>query len=302
MDLDARVRIAAFNFLAEQNRLLGEVLPRTLLSNGFQFEGRQVRLLGPQGIFKPAILPELPLSITTVPTVEGKDRPYEDEIGDDGLIRYRYRGTNPDHHENVGLRKAMARQIPLIHFQGVIPGRYMPLWPAFVVGDDHSSLSFTVAVEDRGIKVDEVQAGVETDLRRRYVTTATRRRLHQHAFRQRVLRAYREHCAVCRLRHVELLEAAHILPDTHPRGEAVVPNGLALCKLHHAAFDSNILGIRPDYTVDIRLDVLEEIDGPMLRHGLQEFQGQRLRIVPSAHRLRPSQEFLEERYALFRVG
>jgi hypothetical protein len=36
---------------------------------------------------------------------------------------------------------------------------------------------------------------------------------------------------------VELLDAAHILPDGHPKGEPVVPNGLALCKLHHAAFD-----------------------------------------------------------------
>jgi putative restriction endonuclease len=126
-------------------------------------------------------------------------------------------------------------------------------------------------------------------LSRRYLTDA-------------VLRADAEHCTVCRLGHVELLEAAHILPDTHPRGEAVVPNGLALCKLHHAAFDANILGIRPDYTVDLRLDVLEEIDGPMLKHGLQGFQGQRLRVVPSAARLKPNREFLEERYALFRSG
>ena len=77
MDLDARVHVAAFNFLAEQTRLRGEVLPRTLLARGFPFEGKQVRLIGPQGIFKPAILPELPLTITTVPTVEGQARPYE---------------------------------------------------------------------------------------------------------------------------------------------------------------------------------------------------------------------------------
>ena len=304
MDLDARVRTAAFNFLADQTRLLGEVLDRTLLSSGFQFEGSQVRLIGPQGIFKPAILQELPLTITTVPTVEGQERPYEDQIGENGLIVYRYRGTNPDHHENVGLRLAMARQTPLIHFIGVVPGKYMALWPVFIVGDDPGNLSFTVAVEDRDISVSAVSAEdtAETALRRRYVTTAARRRLHQHAFRQRVLRAYTEHCTVCHLRHVELLEAAHILPDTHPRGEAVVPNGLALCKLHHAAFDANILGIRPDYTVDLRLDVLEEIDGPMLKHGLQGFQGKRLRVVPSAAHLKPNRAFLEERYSLFRSG
>ena len=222
MELDARVRLAAFNFLAEQTRLLGEVLPRTVLAQGFAFEGRQVRLIGPQGIFKPAILPELPLTITTVPTVEGQERPYEDEIGEDGLILYRYRGTDPDHHENVGLRKAMARQTPLIHFHRVVPSRYMALWPGYIVGDDPGRLSFTVAVEDRNVSLTAVSAEdtAETDLRRRYVTTATRRRLHQYAFRQRVLRAYTEHCSVCLLRHVELLEAAHILPDTHPRGEA----------------------------------------------------------------------------------
>ena len=179
MDLDARVRVAAFNFLAEQTRLLGEVLPRTLLAQGFPFEVAQVRLLGPQGIFKPAVLPELPLTITTVPTVEGEARPYEDEIGADGLILYRYRGTDPDHHENVGLRRAMASQTPLIHFIGVVPGKYMALWPVFIVGDDQANLTFTVAVEDRDIRLSAVPAEdtAETALRRRYVTTATR----QHA-------------------------------------------------------------------------------------------------------------------------
>lgn len=78
-----------------------------------------------------------------------------------------------------------------------------------------------------------------------------------------------------------------------------MPNGLALCKLHHAAFDSYILGIRPDYSVEIRSDVLREADGPMLRHGLQGFQGSRI-LVPKADGLKPRREFLEERYALFR--
>ncbi len=58
---------------------------------------------------------------------------------------------------------------------------------------------------------------------------------------------------MCRLRHEELLEAAHILPDGHPQGLAVVPNGLALCKLHHAAFDSYIIGVTPDLEVSEQL-------------------------------------------------
>ena len=50
-DLDARVRTQAFQFLTEQTRLPGEVIPRDLLERGFDFEGRRVPLIGPQGIF-----------------------------------------------------------------------------------------------------------------------------------------------------------------------------------------------------------------------------------------------------------
>ena len=82
--------------------------------------------------------------------------------------------------------------------------------------------------------------------RRAYLTDTFRRRLHQVAFRERVLRAYAERCALCRLRHQELLDAAHITPDSDAEGEPVIGNGVALCKLHHAAFDRFTFAIRPD--------------------------------------------------------
>jgi putative restriction endonuclease len=78
-----------------------------------------------------------------------------------------------------------------------------------------------------------------------------------------------------------------------------VPNGLALCKLHHAAFDSHILGITPTLRVEVRLDILREADGPMLRHGLQGFQGTHI-ATPRVAALKPKPEFLAERYDLFR--
>jgi putative restriction endonuclease len=95
------------------------------------------------------------------------------------------------------------------------------------------------------------------------------------------------------------LDATHILPDSNALGEPVVPNGIALCKLHHAAFDQNIIGVRPDLVVEISMKVLEEIDGPMLIHGIQGFHGSTLG-VPRRSDLRPNEEFLEERYQLFR--
>ncbi len=90
-----------------------------------------------------------------------------------------------------------------------------------------------------------------------------------------------------------------ILPDGHPRGEPIVPNGLALCKLHHAAFDAYILGIRPDHVIEVREDILREEDDPMLRHGLQEIAGSVIQL-PRSERERPRSDFLAERYELFR--
>jgi len=84
-------------------------------------------------------------------------------------------------------------------------------------------------------------------------------------------------------------------------GEPVVPNGLALCNLHHAAFDRNVLGVRPDLVVVIRPDVLREVDGPMLIHGLQGFQESRLH-VPSSRQLQPDADRLAERYEQFRAA
>ncbi len=139
--MDASIRLAAFRFLEEPTQLHGEVLPRETLARGFEFERARVPLIGPQGIFKPAIL-DLPLSITTVPVVDGRPRPYEDEIGEDGLLRYRYRGTDPNHRDNVGLRQAMERQMPLIYFHGIVAGRYMASWPVYIVGDDPAKLAF----------------------------------------------------------------------------------------------------------------------------------------------------------------
>jgi putative restriction endonuclease len=300
-DLDRTVRTSAFDFLREQTSIHGDVLPWSVLTAGFQFEGRHVPVIAQQGIFKPAVLPEIPLSIATAPVKEGRPRPYDDGLDERGLLNYRYRGTDPRHRDNVGLRLAMASRTPLIYFFGVLKGQYMPVWPVFIVGDDPPNLCFKVAIDDQrmGAEATVPETDQVADARRSYVTRLTVRRLHQETFRQRVLRAYREACAICNLRHHELLDAAHILPDGHPRGEPITPNGLSLCKLHHAAFDRHILGIRPDHFVEIRQDILEEIDGPMLRHGLQDIAGSKI-VLPRSHRDYPRSEFLEERYELFR--
>ena len=293
---DTRVRLAAFKWLDEQTSIHGEVLPWSLLIRGFDVDGQRVPLVSMQGIFKPRVIPEIPLSIRT--SIEG---PYHDEVGYDELLRYAYRGTDPGHRDNVGLRAAMQLQVPLVYFYGLVEGRYLAIWPVYIVDDGPDTLMFTVAVDQApaaAVFTDTLTDAAHADLRRRYATRETRQRLHQNSFRERVLQAYREQCALCRLRHPELLEAAHIIPDTEPGGDPVVPNGISLCRLHHGAFDRFLIGIRPDYTVEVRRSILEETDGPMLRHGLQGVHKQKIWTPRSTER-KPDRELLERRFERF---
>jgi len=294
---DARVRAAAFEWLSDQVARHAGTLPRPVLARGFQLDGRRVPLMGPQGIFKPAVM-AVPLSITTVPS-----GPYADGFDENNVLHYRYRGDDPNHRDNVGLRFAWQEQLPLVYFHRVVPSKYVAAWPVFIVADDPASLSVEVQVDDaehvglgadQGLRVAEDTA----DARRRYMTSLVRRRLHQRTFRERVLLAYRRECAFCRFRHEELLEAAQITPDVDPLGEPVISNGMALCKLHHGAFDRHFVGVRPDLTLEVRADLLEEEDGPTLVHGIQALHHARIR-VPTRREDRPARGRLERRYEDF---
>jgi putative restriction endonuclease len=287
MTTDNTYRLATFNYLEQQTAFHGDVLPR-------------ITLLGPQGIWKPRVM-DIPLSITT--PING---PYKDDLNPKGLMEYKYRGEDPNHRDNVGLREAMKQQIPLIYFYALIPGQYLALWPVYIVNDNPASLTFTVAVDDQSViknqdhySASKVADSSEEEYRRKYITTQTTQRLHQHSFRERVLNAYKDHCALCRLKHRELLDAAHIIPDSEPDGIPEVRNGLSLCKIHHTAYDKMIIGITPDYTIEIRSDIMEESDGPMLKHGLQGMNEVKL-YTPGNREYKPDKDFLARRYEDFK--
>ncbi len=294
MSFDYEIRIAAFDWLKGQVAIHGDVLPRRLLEKGFVHSGQRIPLMSPQGIFRPKRL-DYPLTITTAP--EG---PYDDRVSTDGLLNYRYRGSDPSHRDNVGLRQAMRDKVPLIYLYGVVPGKYMAVWPVYIAADDPGSLTFTVAVDDASmISVERPMDYELAEPRRAYITSQVKVRLHQRGFRERVIDAYRIQCAFCRLRHEELLDAAHIIPDTEPESRPTVNNGIALCKLHHAAFDNFIIGVSPGYIIEVREDVLKEHDGPMLQHGIKELHRQRI-ILPRREEFMPDKGFLEWRYERFK--
>ncbi|REL24508.1 HNH endonuclease [Rhodohalobacter sp. SW132] len=295
MSTDLQIRNTAFNWLNQQIDIHGDVLSRDLLRRGFEFRGVRIPLVSPQGIFKPKEM-DLPLTITTSPK-----GPYDDSFNYHDQLLYKYRGTDLNHRDNVGLREIMKQELPLIYFHGIIPGRYLAIFPVYIIEDNPQNLSFTVVADEKVINPESEESefvGVKDEGRRSYITSQVRQRVHQRGFRERVLQAYRSQCAFCNLKHGELLDAAHIVPDGEPDGTPTVENGLALCKIHHSAFDKFIIGVTPDYQIKIRTDLLEEIDGPMLTYGFQKLHDQKL-ILPKSKKAWPSREKLDWRHQKF---
>ncbi|WP_196802845.1 HNH endonuclease [Cryocola sp. 340MFSha3.1] len=233
------------------------------------------------------------LSITR--TLKG---PYGDSP-DGAVQKYSYERL-PDRPLNSGrnlkLRAAAASGVPLIFFQEIRPSFYLPRYPVFIVEDDPYAGYVDVAFDESlTLFGDPLRFTTE---QRRYAERMVQVRLHQKSFRSRVLHAYGARCAVCTLAHDELLDAAHITADGAEDSTTAVTNGLSLCKLHHAAFDRQVIGIDGNYRVHVRADILAEADGPMLKHGLQAMDGRTL-LVPRRIAEHPDSERLHRRYLEF---
>jgi putative restriction endonuclease len=300
-DDDDRLRASAFALLsALAARGDGTVSWHDL--QNFEFEGRRIPLVGQTGIRKVRGFVAA-LTILTTYRLRPQDRPYEDDIGPDSYPRYKWRGNDPEHPDNVALRRAMELGKPIAWLEGVGTGSYLVHVPVWLIGEEPDQNQFVIALDETmrdQWRPDALLSAPDLALRAEYAQATVRRRLHQPMFRRRVLAAYRTQCALCHLRHGELLDAAHIKEDADG-GEPIVPNGIAMCAIHHRAFDAFVLGVRPDFIVEVRSDVLAEHDGPTLRHSLQGVHGSNL-TLPSSRTSRPSVGLLEERYERFRAA
>lgn len=284
--------------------LTSEAFSRDDLSR-FVFNGRTHRLVGTQtGIWRVRDESDAAISILTAYSPDERMRPYEDTVGEDGLLRYKWRGSDAQLADNVWLRTALERHLPLVWFIGIgyMPGTktqvFRPQFPVWLVAEEPISQQFVVAVEDTQRALPAGASGEVIDITRRYNERVVRARLHQPLFRSAVIYAYERRCAVCRLPFAELLDAAHIQADAED-GSARVSNGLALCKIHHGAFDSNIIGISPDYVVHVKESVLATFDGPTLQHAIKEMNGERLRQLPRSRAEQPDRELLAARFDTF---
>jgi putative restriction endonuclease len=271
-----------------------------MLSRGelgkFEYDGTAIRVIEVQGgIWNPdASWPfedklRATLSINT--TTSGK---YEDKEISGGLWRYDYQSGGIE-GKNTKMRKAMELQLPLIWFVQQDSGRYVP-YKVFII-NDFPEQGYCLIAPDLSLAT---ASRSESVIERRYAERLMKQRLHQPAFRARVISAYATKCAICRLGHGRLLDAAHITPDSDETSSTSVTNGLSLCKIHHTAYDINIVGIDADYTVHIRQDILSETDGPMLEHGIKGMDKAKL-WVPSTPEEKPDPARLEVRFKEFNI-
>lgn len=290
---DQLIRMLALNRVNELRNLWGDSIPESELAKGFVAQGQVVFLKGPQGIFKPRQLSDGPLTIMS--TLASR---YEDELLDDAnALNYDYAPPSRE-HENEGLKRLMSNHTTVILLKQVKAKpkpEYMVVAPLYVEGFDDRRRQFSLSTRaDSVVRPASEGELVLREIRRAYGETTVRTRLHQAYFRRDVLTVYRGRCSVCELQTRPLLQGAHIVPDAAAEGVAEVRNGLALCSLHHAAYDRDILRITPDYEIRIEQSWIAAGD-QFARVSLTEFD-RRVLALPHDVAHHPSRDFLARRF------
>ena len=300
-DTDTLMRREAFKRV-EMLSKMHDHLTHKELSAGFIFQGQRIPLVNPQrGIFKPQQMRFL-LSIKTVIPRRGGRVWYDDQLkahgqiydGDDG-VDYAFMGSDPNAADNQWLRAAYENQVPVIYFLGITPGRYQPIWPVYIADWDAKALKVRVVF----VASDQKELAAPQNVQeRRYALRTVKQRLHQASFREAVISAYAGRCSLSGFPEKRLLDAAHIISDKNEQlGQPVVPNGLPLSKIHHAAFDAYLIGIDPDYRVHVSDRLLDQHDGKMLE-ALNLLDGGKIHL-PRRREDYPDRERLAQRFEAF---
>jgi putative restriction endonuclease len=264
------------------------------LDRGFAYAGRRVPFFSHmKGIFR-AGAQRGPAALAVQTSWKS---PYEDSATEDGFL-YAYRSGSAGAADNRALRSAYELGVPIVYFVGTQAGYYEANYPFYVVADDPASAMVKLVPGMMSGPLDEREpVQIADEVSRRYATREVKVRLHQGRFRAIVLPAYRERCAICRLKEIRLLDAAHITGDALDAGSAAVSNGLSLCTIHHRAFDQDLVGVTPDFVVRVSPRLLDEDDGPMLDL-LKQFHETGLNVPVKAQH-QPDRERLAARYTRF---
>lgn len=297
VERESRIRQAAFAWLDLQIARGVYEFSRENLSH-FTYDGERIRLADTgSGIRRPQGFKAVLSLISSTDRRTGHYADDVDEVAGTVLYRYQQEKSKRNVTANAGIRAAIP-DIPIIYFQGVRDGWFVAHYPAYVTGDDPVTGAFTITL-DRELTffADPMEFN---EVQRQYAQRIVRYRIHQRPFRANVLRAYGELCAVCRLGFTQLLDAAHIIRDSDDGGVPQVSNGLSLCKLHHAAYDRNMLGVSPEGEVVLSRDVMTAREGGATLHALRSLHGAHISL-PRRREHRPDVVRLATRFDEFQA-
>lgn len=150
-----------------------------------------------------------------------------------------------------------------------------------------------LALLDRLDAVSEREIEAIPNPARQQVIAQITRKYRAHDFRSRVLGAYGHRCAFCGLQ-LNLVDAAHIVPVAYSASTDETSNGIALCKLHHAAFDRNLLSIDEAYRIELSQTESARLHSENRHGGMSAFQ-KNLKpaiILPHDRRDYPEQRYI----------
>ena len=305
-DPDWALRHQAFSALERLSVAWSGRIPWSEIARGFEFQGESIHLASKAiGIFKPRQM-SAALSIKTVMPRAGRKTWYRDQEAQSdtatGLVPHDLARGGVREVSNRHLNEAFERKAPLIYFRATAPAIYEAIWPVWVEYFRPEEQQVLLAAPDiahgsvssvRAVALDNPDLAIETG----YSFRRVRQRNHQAWFSSRTKSAYGYRCAFSGLPLRDLLVGAHILPDAEG-GPASVTNGICMSTLHHAAFDTHLIGVDPDLKVHIAPRVTKGRDGPLLE-SLKALDGTLLR-APQDSRAHPNPEHLERRFQKFR--
>ena len=125
-------------------------------------------------------------------------------------------------------------------------------------GESETDLDVLEEVSERPEEVND--AVVETVTQERQTAVINiKEKIRDNSFKSRVLTSYGQMCAMCGIQ-LKLIDAAHIIPVEHD-GTDQISNGMAICALHHRAFDRSLITVNDKYQIIYNTDKMDLMAG-----------------------------------------
>lgn len=154
-------------------------------------------------------------------------------------------------------------------------------------------------ISDDPEDVDEEEIDDEVAAKRRRALVSTWKTVRANGFGRRVLTAYSHKCAMCGVQ-LKLVEGAHIVPVGEPSSTDVTANGIALCVLHHRAYDRSLVTFDRAYRVHINAQAVKALQDDDKIAGLPKFRAALRPIIttPPDKRDRPKPTYVDRANSL----